>query len=148
MSESLAERSMRFAAGLMMVAGICVFLFVIIYVPGNPLLDMHGDKAEPAVVRRGEVVHVTRNFRIDRDVFVTIIRRLATGDCKVSCTYVDLPTSHSTFPRDQYNLVRGYTVPHDLIPGIWRLEFFIVIENFVGHQASYPLKVLEIEVTE
>lgn len=142
----------RFTRGELMltaVLSLLVFLAVQVFVKPEPPMRFKGvDTITPKKVKRGGTVSIYREYTGLRAVPIRITREAVQGDCRKTCTRVLLDSSETVTFVGEYKGLRDHIVPGRLTPGIWRFEFLVHYENFIGRNFVLPMQVLEIEVIE
>lgn len=147
-------QDMTTGAGLRVLQWIVVVLWLavlaLLFMPEAPPIEsLGGDTVEPATVRPGDRVSVTRSFRIVRSVPMSVNRTMVRGDCKRSCDIVDLANGSLTLEAgDHLNVVRPHVIPAFVSPGQWELRFTVVWEDRLGRQRKTVLPELPITVVE
>lgn len=117
--------------------------------PSSPIEQLGGDTVSPERVRAGEIVTVTRNFRIIRNQAMSVSRTMILGDCEKRCEIVDLPSGHLTLaPGDYINIQREHVIPATTDPGEWRLVFSVNWQDRLGRTINERLPELTIEVVK
>lgn len=120
-----------------------------VYTPSSPFVDLGGDKVVPTKVKAGDVVTVTRNFRITREAPMAVTRTMVRGDCKASCEILDLAHGKLLLPPAEYrNVLRDQAIPTTAQPGVWQLIFTVQWEDSLGRDHNQKLAALEIEVVK
>lgn len=95
----------------------------------------------------GDVIGVTREFRVIRDDRVYLVRTMTKGSCPVACDIVDLHGGWVEVIKGDYRRTRDIVIPATIRPGIWTLAFHQQWEDSFGRRYSRPLPTMEIEVT-
>ena len=122
---------------------------VVLYEPENPYRQLGGDRVIPTVVKPGGYVTVVRNFEVVRNTTTIIVRRMASGDCRITCTFIDLPSGPLSLPLGTYaGVMRDIQIPETAEPGKWRLEYSTKWETPFGRTLTAPWPVIELEITK
>ena len=130
-----------------LLSALWLFLGVVIFVPPpSPIVFIGGDTVEPAVVKAGGKITVTRNYTLKRDLSFTVGRRMTTGDCPHKCVFYNLQNTQQFRPAGTHAGSLEHTIPESAEPGKYRLEFNVFWENWLGKNYVTPMPVLEIEV--
>ena len=121
---------------------------VVLWEPENPYRQLRGDHVVPTIIRAGGKVTVIRNFEVTRNTTTYIARRMTRGDCRRSCTFIDLPSGPLSLPVGIYAAVkREVVIPATAEPGKWRLEYSTQWETIFGRQLTAPWPVIELEIS-
>ena len=131
-----------------MFALLSAIIYVAFFHQSSPPIEYFGtDSVTPQRVKAGEIISVTRSFRIKRSEDFTVTRALVRGDCTRSCEIVDMSTSQLTLEPNEYrNVERRHTIPRRVDPGVWELRFTFHWHDFLGRDRTLPLPPLFIEV--
>lgn len=124
-----------------------LFVFFASYTPAPPITYDHNGSVEPKQVRAGDSVIVYRTFTITRKQRVTIHRRMVNGDCAKACDVIDMQSSQYAALPGTYTLQkRNLYIPKGAHPGMWRLEFSLQWDDFLGRSHSSRIPSLDIVV--
>lgn len=113
-----------------------------------PPIEWHGSAVYPSVVHAGDRVEITRQFTVHREIIVDIKRQLVLGNCvpPARCVQYDLPDSTFLLIKGEYNRTIPQTIPADLPPGRYNLQFELHWQNAVGYRYAVRHPPLSIEV--
>jgi hypothetical protein len=146
----MADTKLKYwaARGLIWLCGLAMLAFMLAYhVNSESPIVWHSSAVYPTKVRAGEIIEITRDHTYTRDVLITILRRIETGDCssQEGCKSYPLDSSSAFMKADRYNKTIPHRVPARALPGRYKLIFSVNWQWWLFH-FSVPHPVLEIEV--
>ena len=133
---------------LIWLVGACLIAFIVMYRAASvPPLKWSASEVYPSKVKAGDVVAIRREYEYVRSVFVTITRRMETGNCATAAGCISFPmdTTQAFISADVYNKTMFHRIPTRALPGKYRLIFSVSWE-WAGLRFSTEHPVLEIEV--
>lgn len=117
------------------------------YVPPSPMVPISGDTATPSIVKVGDIVTVSRNFKITRAAPFKVVRTMVQGDCARNCEIIELSSSSITRQPGVYvGNTRELVIPQTADPGQWVLQYTLHWNDWFGRAHSRPMPPLTIQI--
>ncbi len=118
------------------------------FLPASPIVYF-GGHIEPSQVRAGEMISITRTFRIDRSGPMKITRAAVMGDCKLNCRIYEFPdASVVNHTVGSYMQTRQLRIPKEMVSGVYRLTFQAHWSSWWGRDYVTRAPELTVEVIE
>jgi hypothetical protein len=142
-----------FLAGISLVSLITslVIVGVVVYAatatPAPPIVYTQPGVVAEIAARSGDLIHITRHFRVTNNTPIRIARAVVSGDCTTLCRVYEMPESAvvNQTPGD-YVQTRPLRLPNDMEPGTYRLVFIAHWSTWWGRDLQVKIPELTIEV--
>lgn len=121
--------------------------FVLDFSRKSPIVYHEGSIIEPAKVKAGDTVYITRHYDVTRYEPITILRRMEKGDCTNRCERIDLPNTEITNSVGVgFKSRRQMKLPDSLAPGEWTIRTHISWDDILGRRQAKEVPPLTVEI--
>jgi hypothetical protein len=128
-----------------------VIVGVVVYAatatPDPPIVYTQPGIVAESSAKSGELIHITRHFRVVNNTPARIARAVVAGNCKDQCLVYEMPESAvvNQTPGD-YVQTRPLRLPNDMEPGTYRLVFVAHWSTWWGRDFQINAPELTIEI--
>jgi len=121
---------------------------IIEYLSRPPIVYRDIEQPYPLRVKAGGKLPITRSYDVEREVPVTITRRIEQGDCTKRCERVDLASSEITNGETEGAIIsrREIQIPDYTLPGVWVFRAYVNWTDVLGNKRTMAVPPVEFEV--